>query len=361
VGREALNTVVSIIINNYNYARFLRATIDSALSQSYASIEVLVVDDGSTDQSRAIIDSYGDRIRPVLKKNGGQASALNAGFAMCQGNIVIFLDADDVLLPHAVRRVADVFAAQPPTAKVQYRMEVIDQGGHQTGVIKPPRHIPLLTGDLKKQEMLFPFDLSWLPTSGNAFATRALRNSFPIPEEVYGQVGADWYVAHLTPLYGPVVSLDEVCAYYRVHASNNYELTELRLDLAHIRQTIVYCDYTRGYLLKYAEQLDVPDRPAEILSVSYVANRITSLKLEPDQHPIVGDTAVKLFKLALIAIARRSDVAWPMKVMFGMWFAFMVIAPKSLAHWLAEAFFFPERRTRLNHWLGTLHRSGQGA
>jgi len=353
--------LVSIIINNYNYARFLRAAIDSALSQSYVSIEVLVVDDGSTDQSRAIIDSYDDRIKPVLKKNGGQASALNGGFAQCQGDSVIFLDADDVLLPHAAQRVVDVFSAQPQTAKVQYRMEVIDQGGQQTGVIKPPAHIPLPAGDLTKQEMLFPFDSTWLPTSGNAFAAQALRSIFPIPEEVYGKVGADWYVAHLTSLFGLVVSLDEVCAYYRVHASNNYELAEPRLDLAHIRQTIVYCDYTRGYLLKYAQQLDLPDRPAEVLSVSYVANRITSFKLEPDQHPIVGDTIGKLFRLALIAISRRSDVVWPMKTMFGLWFALMVMAPKSLAHWLAEVFFFPEKRLRLNHWLGTLHRSGQVA
>jgi glycosyltransferase involved in cell wall biosynthesis len=352
---------VSVIINNYNYARFLRAAIDSALGQSYQPIEVLVVDDGSTDQSRSIIDSYGDRVKSIFKKNGGQASALNAGFAQCRGDSVIFLDADDVLLPHAAQRVAEVFSAQPQTAKVQYRMGVIDQGGQQTGVIKPPAHIPLPAGDLKKQAMLFPFDLTWLPTSGNAFAAQALRSIFPIPEEVYGKVGADWYVAHLTPLFGRVISLDEACAYYRVHASNNYELAEPRLDLAHIRQTIIYCDYTRRYLLKYAEQLDVPDRPSEILSVSYVANRITSLKLKPDQHPIVGDSLGKLFRLALIAIARRSDVAWPMKAMFAVWFVLMVVAPKSLAHWLAEAFFFPEKRTRLNHWLGTLHRSGQVA
>jgi len=353
--------LVSIIINNYNYARFLHAAIDSALGQSYQPIEVLVVDDGSTDQSRAIIDSYGDRIKPVLKKNGGQASALNAGFAQCQGDCVIFLDADDVLLPHAAQRVAEVFSVQPQTAKIQYRMEVIDQGGRHTGVIKPPVHIPLPTGDLTKQELSFPFDLTWLPTSGNAFAAQALRSIFPIPEAVYGKVGADWYVAHLTPLFGPVVSLDEVCAYYRVHANNNYELAEARLDLAHIRQTIIYCDYTRAYLLKYAEQLHIPDRPTEILAVSYMANRITSFKLELDQHPIVGDTTGKLFRLALIAIARRSDVAWPMKAMFAVWFALMAVSPKSLAQWLAEAFFFPEKRTRLNHWLGTLHRSGQVA
>jgi len=360
VGRAALNTLVSIIINNYNYAAFLRAAIDSALGQSYRPIEVIVVDDGSIDQSRAIIDSYGDRVKPILKKNGGQASTLNTGFAHCQGDTVIFLDADDVLRPHAAQCVADAFSAQPQTAKIQYRMEVMDGDGKPTGAIKPPRHIPLPAGDLKKQEMLFPFDLTWLPTSGNAFSARALRSIFPIPEEVYGKVGADWYVAHLTPLFGPVISLDDVCAYYRVHKSNNYELAEPQLNLAHIRQTILYCDDTRSYLLKYADQLGLPDRPAEILSVSYVANRITSLKLEPDRHPVVGDTYGKLIGLALIAISRRCDVAWLMKIMFGLWFLFMVIAPKSLAHWLAQIFFFPERRARINHWLGILHRSGQG-
>ncbi len=353
--------LVSIIINNYNYACFLRMAIDSALGQSYRPIEVLVVDDGSTDQSRAIIDSYGDRVKSILKKNGGQASTLNAGFARSHGDFVIFLDADDVLLPHAAQRVADALSAQPETAKIQYRMEVMSADGTRTGVIKPPRHIPLPTGDLKKQEMLFPFDLTWLPTSGNAFSTLALRDIFPIPEEAYGKVGADWYMAHLTPLFGPVISLGEVCAYYRVHTDNHYELSEPLLNLEHIRQTIIYSDITRHYLLKYADQLRLPDRPSEILSVSYVANRITSQKLEPDRHPVTGDTPGKLFRLALVAISRRSDVAWLMKIMLGLWFASMVIAPKSLAHWLAEVFFFPERRAQINHWLGALHRSGEGA
>jgi glycosyltransferase involved in cell wall biosynthesis len=353
--------LVSIVIDNYNYDRFVHAAIDSALSQSYQPVEVIVVDDGSTDQSRELIDRYGDQITTVLKGNGGQASALNAGFAHSHGDLVIFLDADDVLLPQAAQRVADALSAQPETAKIQYRMEVISADGTRTGVIKPPAHIPLPAGDLKKQEMLFPFDLTWLPTSGNAFSTLALRDIFPIPEDAYGKVGADWYMAHLTPLFGPVISLGEVCAYYRVHPSNHYELFEPLLNLAHIRQTIIYSDITRSHLLKYADRLGLPDRPSEILSVSYVANRITSQKLEPDRHPVAGDTPGKLFGLALVAISRRSDVAWLMKIMLGLWFACMVIAPKSLAHWLAEVFFFPERRTQINYWLGALHRSGEGA
>ncbi len=80
--------LASILINNYNYGRFLHEAIDSALSQTYPHTEVIVVDDGSTDNSREIIASYEDQIIPVLKENGGQASALNAGFAASRGEIV---------------------------------------------------------------------------------------------------------------------------------------------------------------------------------------------------------------------------------------------------------------------------------
>ena len=78
--------LASIIINNYNYGRYLPKAIDSALAQSYPHTEILVVDDGSSDDSRTVIASYGDRIIPVLKQNGGQASALNAGFAASRGD-----------------------------------------------------------------------------------------------------------------------------------------------------------------------------------------------------------------------------------------------------------------------------------
>jgi len=72
--------LVTILINNYNYGRFLRQAIDSALNQTHANVDVLVVDDGSTDESRDVIDSYGDRIRSIFKENGGQASTFKAGF-----------------------------------------------------------------------------------------------------------------------------------------------------------------------------------------------------------------------------------------------------------------------------------------
>src|SRR5688572_7501809 len=96
--------LVSILINNYNYGRFLRQAIDSALSQTYGNIEVVVVDDGSTDESREIVVNYGERVRPVLKDNGGQASAFNAGFAASRGELIALLDSDDLFVAEKIEK-----------------------------------------------------------------------------------------------------------------------------------------------------------------------------------------------------------------------------------------------------------------
>jgi glycosyltransferase involved in cell wall biosynthesis len=97
---------VDVVITNYNYGRFLGAAIESALGQTRRDVRVIVVDDGSEDESRGVIAGFGDRVEVVFKERGGQASALNAGIAHCQGEVLLLLDADDVLRPEAAERVA---------------------------------------------------------------------------------------------------------------------------------------------------------------------------------------------------------------------------------------------------------------
>jgi glycosyltransferase involved in cell wall biosynthesis len=116
------NRSVSIVIDNYNYARFLRQAIDSALAQAYRPLEVVVVDDGSTDDSAEIMRSYGDKICAVFKENGGQGSAFNAGFARSTGEIVALLDADDYLKPGAIEQLA---AAYPSFALGKMQKPVV--------------------------------------------------------------------------------------------------------------------------------------------------------------------------------------------------------------------------------------------
>lgn len=341
---------VDVVIDNYNYARFLTDAIESALSQTHPRVHVIAVDDGSTDTSRDVLRAFGDRIEVVLKENGGQASALNAGFARCGGDIVIPLDADDVLLPNAVALAAAAFAADPRTVKVQYRMRVIDASGRPTGAVKPAAHLSLPQGDVGRAELVFPFDLVWLRNGANAFRADALRRILPIPEREFAEC-ADWYLAHLMPLLGPVVSVEDIAACYRVHGANRYEPQQPALDLAHVRQTIAYAAVTTRALERFRDELGL-ERPYDsILSVADLSNRLISLRLEPELHPKASDRRWRLVTDGARAAARRFEVAWPMKLAFCAWFACMATVPRPFATRVAELLLFPERRRRLSRVL----------
>jgi glycosyltransferase involved in cell wall biosynthesis len=346
---------VDIIVNNYNYGTFVGDAVESALAQTHPRVRVIVVDDGSTDGSRDILRAYEDKVTLILKENGGQASALNAGFAQSDGDVVIFLDADDVLGPAAAALAATAFWADSRVTKVQYRMEVIDKNGRPTGVFKPARHLPLPAGDVRHAELVFPFDLAWLPTSANAFRAEVLRRIFPIPERDF-VICADYYLVHLTALLGPVVSLDDVAAYYRVHGGNRYEPQKSMLDMERVRQSVVYSAATTRALERLADELGL-ERPYDrILSVSDLSNRLVSLKLEPERHPIPSDRGWRLVLDGSRAAARRFDVSWPMKLLYVGWFGITAAAPRPLARQFAEYLIFPQRRERLNRVLRYFHK-----
>jgi glycosyltransferase involved in cell wall biosynthesis len=214
--------LVSIVVNNYNYSQFLHQPIDSALSQTYADTEVIVVDDGSSDRSPEIITTYGSRIIPVLKNNGGQASALNAGFQASSGDIVIFLDADDYLFPHAAEKV--VAAWQEGLAKVHYRLELVDVNGNFINIFPPPE-VPLDQGEQVLTNLLAPGRYSTCVTSGNAFSRTALIAIFPMPEEDY-RIAADGYLVTLVLFYGRVTNIETPLGAYRQHNSNFWSTRE---------------------------------------------------------------------------------------------------------------------------------------
>jgi CTP:molybdopterin cytidylyltransferase MocA len=350
---------VDVVITNHNYGRFLAAAIDSALAQTRPGVSVIVVDDGSEDDSREILSSYEDRIEVILKERGGQASALNAGIARCQGEVLLVLDADDVLRPQAADRVAAAFAADPDLVKVQFRMAVIDAEGRPTGVAKPFEHLLAPSGDVRRAELAFPFDLAWLPGGGTAFRLSSLRDLLPIPESDYPRCGADWYLVHLSALSGSSAALDEICAEYRIHGGNGYELDQPHLDLGHVRDAIVYAAVTFRSLERRADKIGLA-RPDPILSLSDLGNRLISLRLGPREHPVPDDTRMSLLLASVRATHRRFDISAPMKAMFLIWFTLEAVLPRPLARRLAEYFLFPERRRALNRLLGRLRRSDVG-
>jgi glycosyltransferase involved in cell wall biosynthesis len=107
---------ISIVTISYNQKQYLKACMDSILTQTDCELEYIVVDAGSTDGSRELIESYGDRVITVFERDDGPADGLNKGFARATGDVYGFINSDDYLLPGALKRVTEFFLAQPHNA-----------------------------------------------------------------------------------------------------------------------------------------------------------------------------------------------------------------------------------------------------
>ena len=122
---------VSVVIPCYNYAHFLPGAIDSVLRQAYAPLEIIVVDDGSTDRTREVVAAYGRQVRYLYKPNAGLSAARNTGIAAARFPFVAFLDADDDWLPGMLKKIMEAFAELPAEfALVACRCVSVDSAGH---------------------------------------------------------------------------------------------------------------------------------------------------------------------------------------------------------------------------------------
>lgn len=112
--------IVTIVTPSYNQGEFIRATIESVLAQDYPDIEYIVMDGGSTDRTAAIAAEYASRLTWISERDRGQAHAVNKGFQRAKGDIVAWLNSDDILLPGAVARAVKAFADAPATIGAIY-------------------------------------------------------------------------------------------------------------------------------------------------------------------------------------------------------------------------------------------------
>jgi glycosyltransferase involved in cell wall biosynthesis len=221
---SAHSPLVTILINNFNYGRFLPEAIESALKQTYQNLEVIVVDDGSTDDSRDVISAYGNRIIPVLKENGGQASAFNAGVVVSRGDIICLLDSDDTFFPNKVERLVPYSEAR---SIIHHRMQ-LDPG---PGSI-PSKPIGTLDAyRYARHYGYFPFLGS--PTSGIVIRRDLALQLFPIP---HVSTCADDFIVRGAALLGNVVWIPDILGTYRIHGENLWYTKRPVKSLEYMRQ-----------------------------------------------------------------------------------------------------------------------------
>ena len=130
--------LISVLIDTFNYGQYVEEAIESAVAQDFpvGEREILVVDDGSTDDTEERVRKFGDAVRYFRKPNGGQASAFNAGVPECAGEIVAFLDGDDWWAPGKLRAVSNALAADAAIGLVGHGItQVFADGRHETELI----------------------------------------------------------------------------------------------------------------------------------------------------------------------------------------------------------------------------------
>lgn len=290
----SLQPLVSVVLCNYNYSRFVGEAIESVLRQTYGNLELVVVDDGSSDGSRQVIASYVDaRSRKVFHgQNRGQAAAFNTGFRETNGSLIAFLDSDDAWKPEKLARVVDAFQ-HGDFCLVQHNLEVIDSDSRYVGTTHPsisPGVRDVLRAYFEENRTGF-----FCASSGITCRRSALENIFPLPES--WRICADVPLTRPLPIFGPVYTLKESLGYYRIHGSNTWMNTEPQQ--LWIENEEKYADYTNEWLARYGytQRIDFSK------SAIYRSWRLQQL---PRYHPR------RLLEHALVTVAALSPE--PVKV-----------------------------------------------
>lgn len=260
---------VSIIIANYNYARYLTAAVTSVLEQSYQNFEIVIVDDGSIDNSREVIENiqkqHPDRIRAIFQANQGQGGAFNTGFAASSGEIIAFLDADDVWKPNKLERIVQEFI-DSKVVGVMHQLENIDADGNQLETTQPLA----LRNNLA--ELIIKTGNAWFfpPTSALSYRRHALSRVFPV-DAVKWRTCVDGCIIYCTSFLGDIKTLPDFLGGYRIHGANNHITTQdpsvnQARDLAGI-------EMTNEYINQFLEKINYPRRVSLANNLQYQRNK----------------------------------------------------------------------------------------
>ena len=214
---------VSVLIDTYNHERYLEEAINSVLQQEdlgNATLEIVVIDDGSTDRTGELIQSFGDRVKYYYKPNGGQASAFNFGIPLCCGEIICFLDGDDWWHPRKIRTVLDAFSADTARIAVGHSIIEVDEVT-ESSVRVGPQNILSVNFGAKSSIELFHRFACCLGTSRLAVRRSVAFALLKIPDKLVFE--ADEYMFTLLPASGEVAILPDALTYYRIHGNNLYQ------------------------------------------------------------------------------------------------------------------------------------------
>lgn len=201
-------TLVSIITPTLNQGQYIEETILSVLSQTYSDIEYIVIDGGSSDSTLDILDRYSDQVSVVLSEpDSGQSSAINKGIALSSGEILMWLNSDDILLPHAVACIVECFYDDPDLVMLHGHSELFGEGMR-------PQMIGLDPGDF---EFRYPSYIPF-PQPSSFFRRRLISQMGLLDESLHYAMDFDLLLRAF--LLGSIRYLPVLLSRYRIHETS---------------------------------------------------------------------------------------------------------------------------------------------
>ena len=326
---------IAVIVTCYNYEAYVADAIDSLISQTRMPDEIIVVDDGSTDNSRAIISGYGDRVRPLFQENEGHIDARINGFLASKSDIIMFLDADDRLLPGALAGVAAIW--RDDASKVQFDLEIIDAGGNALGRRQcgfPESYDAAQAAADFAATGTYP----WPVTSGNAYARWFVERLLPVrPPQAQ-----DGLLNTVAPLYGAVMTIPHVLGQYRLHGRN--------VSQQHAVPSVAsFPDFPKRIAIRRRELAILREQAAELgidlpkgdlldHELVFVNYRLMARRMKMAYAGDADDSAFGLWRKGL-AILANGNYGGQARMANRLWLTALLLSPSRIARTLVELRF----------------------
>jgi cellulose synthase/poly-beta-1,6-N-acetylglucosamine synthase-like glycosyltransferase len=228
---------ITALIDTYNQETFIEDAIHSVLAQDFpeSETEILVVDDGSTDNTPGLIQKFQPQVRYVRKVNGGQASAFNAGIREARGEVIAFLDGDDWWAPGKLTAIAAAFEADSGIGLVGHGVTSVYPDQRQ--IAELPRETLRFRINSVEAAKTLQTRRGFLGTSRMAYRREVLQQIGNVPEAL--KFEADEYLFTLAGLFADVMILNQSLTFYRLHDNNLYQVTNGSSDAIRRKQEVV--------------------------------------------------------------------------------------------------------------------------
>ena len=349
---ESRDMKASIVIVNHNYARFLRRAIESALAQTYCDTEVVVIDDGSTDDSAEVIRSYGDLVVPVLKSNAGQSSCYSRGLAVSSGDLVLYLDADDFLHPNCLSDVVSNW--NEGCVKAHFYLDVVDESGARMDAVVPSGRLGSGTNPLKMMRLFGGYCSP--PGSGNIYSRDYLAKILPKEDDTEfrrfeaSQFGGDSVTILAAPYFGAIAAVPQILGCYRRHtnASGGVTATFQAESSLKTLETEYGKELVRDRAWRLAARRTETPKLVEPsrLKRRFCYLRLSGRGLDP------ADNRLNLFAKGVLSSVLWDGYSWTQKIAISGWFVGMAILPSKIAEMLIRpALGLSNRTLRLRKFL----------